>query len=74
MKTFYWDFFGPDAEGTAQHFLEHIDGFIVQNGFVGCTTGLNREGTSHHAVWCRGAPEYEHAIEHTLRPRRIESG
>lgn len=32
---FHWDFFGPDARGTAEHFLEHVDEFCANEGITG---------------------------------------
>jgi hypothetical protein len=70
MKTYYWDFFGADAEPTAEHFLRHLDEFIVVNGFAGCTTGLSSDSDNHRAVWCRTGPEWERQVEKTLAPKR----
>jgi hypothetical protein len=41
MKSYFWDFFGPRAEGTGQQ-----------------------------AVFCSPPPEFQVAIERSLRPRR----
>ena len=73
MKTFYWDFFGPNAQPTAQHFLVHLERFLAENACTGCATGLASQGDGHVAVWCRSAPAYEASIERTLRPRRSET-
>ncbi len=35
MLRFHWDFFGPDAEATAVHFLKHVDEFCAQEGIAG---------------------------------------
>jgi hypothetical protein len=72
MKTFYWDFFGPNAEPMAKHFLRHLDEFLVQNACTGCVTGTASTRADHHAVWCRPAPDFEAGIERTLRPKRTE--
>lgn len=64
-----WDFFGPHAEGTAQHFLRHLHEFWRQSGVEGCEAGLESAGTGHHAVWCK-TPEAADAAIQKLRPRR----
>jgi hypothetical protein len=71
MKTFYWDFTGPNAEPTAEHFLQHLDDFLVKNACSGCTTGVVAEAPGHHAVWCRTPPDYERGLESSLKPRRF---
>ena len=70
MKTFFWDFFGPRAEGTAQHFLLHLREFLKKNDCPEMPTGLRAEGPGHHAVFCAPPPDFQVAIERSLRPRR----
>ena len=71
MRTYFWDFFGPNATPTAEHFMRHLDEFLVINGYAGCTTGVVSSGANHHAVFCKAAPEWEHSIESSLKPRRV---
>jgi hypothetical protein len=66
---FAWDFHGPHAEGTARHFLEHLETFCRQLALAGCEAGLESQGPGHHAVWCR-TPEPAVAAIPRLRPRR----
>jgi hypothetical protein len=70
MKSFFWDFFGPRAEGTAQHFLIHLREFLTKNGCPEMPTGLRSEGAGHQAVFCTPPAEFEQAIERSLRPKR----
>ena len=70
--TFYWDFFGPNAQPTAEHFRVHLERFLAQNGCTGCTTGLTSEGAGHTGVWCRSTAEHAAAIARSLRPKRAE--
>jgi hypothetical protein len=35
LLRFHWDFFGPDAAPTAEHFLRHVDEFCAQQDIVG---------------------------------------
>jgi hypothetical protein len=67
--TYLWDFFGPNAEGTAAHFEIHLQQFLAENGITGCETGTESEGEGHRAARC-AAPEPNQAIEKALRPRR----
>jgi hypothetical protein len=70
VHTIYaWDFHGPHAEGTARHFLEHLETFCRTLALEGCTAGLESQGRGHHAVWCRTPPTAEPAIQR-LKPRR----
>lgn len=71
-RSYYWDFFGPRAEGTAAHFRQHLDGFIQKNGLEGCETGIVSQGEGHSAAFCRAPAAAQSAIERALRPRRSE--
>lgn len=71
MKTYYWDFFGPNAEPTARHFMKHLDELIIQNNLGGCTTGVSSDGDEHYAAWCRAPEDMESAIERSLAPKRM---
>jgi hypothetical protein len=70
MRTYFWDFFGPRAEGTAQHFLGHLREFLSKNRCPEMPTGLRSEGAGHQAVFCSPPLEFQAAIERSLRPRR----
>jgi hypothetical protein len=70
MKSYLWDFFGPRAEGTAQHFLVHLREFLVKNNCPEMPTGMRSEGAGHQAVFCSPPLELQAAIERSLRPRR----
>lgn len=81
-RIYFWDFFGPRAEGTARHFVEHLDQFLEREsrlereGFLGCETGAGSRGPGHAAAWCRvppdAEPEIHRGIQKALRPRRFE--
>lgn len=70
MATLYWEFHGPDAKGTAEHFRVHLDGFLGVNGLGGCTTRV--EGDGPVLVACVSPPEWVDAITKALRPKRVE--
>lgn len=66
----YWDFFGPRAEPTAAHFLEHLTGFARQHGLAVGGVGLESSGPGHAAVYCDAEGAASSAVERSLRPRR----
>ena len=69
-----WDFRGPPAAGTAEHFLRHLDEFLAREGFEGCETGVEVPSPGVHAfAWCRCAEDQVAAIGRALRPHRVES-
>ena len=68
--TYYWDFFGPNAERTASHFEEHLKQFLATNALAGCETGLESAGAGHFAAFCVAPVEAGQGIERALRPRR----
>ncbi len=74
MKTYYWDFFGPHADGTAAHFVRHLQEFFATNGIEGCEVDTTSGGAGHSAARCRAPQAAEEPIQRALRPRRIESG
>ncbi len=73
VKTYYWDFFGPNAEGTAEHFVRHVAELFEKNGIAGCTLDTMSAGEGHCAARCRATPEAEGPIERALRPKRFDS-
>ncbi|PRP90268.1 Alpha/beta hydrolase family protein [Enhygromyxa salina] len=71
--TLYWDFFGPTAQGTAEHFHGHLDEFLAREGFADCETGVEGvEPGRHVAAWCRCPEELVSTLGRALRPRRVE--
>lgn len=47
---FHWDFFGPDATATAEHFLKHLDTFCQREGITDHTHWITQRGTAVVAV------------------------
>jgi hypothetical protein len=70
VSTYYWDFFGPHAQRTAEHFKRHLDGWLRDNGCDGCSTGVESQGDGHYAAYCAAKTEHETAIFGALKPRR----
>ncbi|MCW8139208.1 MAG: hypothetical protein KIT58_09935 [Planctomycetota bacterium] len=73
MPTLEWDFHGPDGAGTAEHFREHLDGFLGVNALTGCETRVERPGPHHAVVVCEAPSEWAEAIARALRPVRRKS-
>jgi hypothetical protein len=71
MKRLTWEFHGPDAVGTAEHFREHLDGFLGVNGLSGCATRVERAPAPARVV-CDAPDEWADAIARSLRPARVE--
>ncbi|WP_434414946.1 hypothetical protein [Nannocystis pusilla] len=69
MTIFYWDYYGPDAEGTARHFLVHLGEYIVRAGVPDCERGVESTRAGHCAVWCKTPDDAREAMLR-LRPRR----
>jgi hypothetical protein len=69
-RTFYWDFFGPNAERTAVHFKAHLQQFLEKNALVGCETGVASERSGHFAAFCRTPPAAQSALISSLKPQR----
>ena len=68
--TFFWDFFGPRAEGTALHFRRHVDEMLARDGIGGCTTAVEQPSAAQWTVSCRAPAEATEALRRALRPRR----
>lgn len=69
----YWDFMGPTAQGTAEHFHRHLDEFLAREGFEGCETGVDViEAGRHVAARCHCPEPLVAVIGRALRPQRIE--
>lgn len=68
---FHWDFFGPDAPTTAEHFLKHVDEFCAREGIAG-----HRHWTTAFPVRCMATLECgeEHLVlvRDRLKPKRAE--
>ena len=71
LLRFHWDFFGPDALPTAEHFLRHLDQFCAKEGVTGY-----RHWTTDQGVRAVASLECSDAhlvlIRDRLRPKRAE--
>lgn len=69
-RTYFWDFYGPRAEPTAQHFTRHLRGFLQQHGIERLSIVEHPHTPLHHSVGLRTPPEHRQLIEQALRPKR----
>lgn len=73
LPTLYWDFHGPTAQGTAEHFHRHLDEFLQRERLEGCETGVTIiEAGRHAAAWCRSPKALVATLRGALRPRRAD--
>ncbi len=72
-RTLAWDFFGPAAAGTADHFRRHLDEFLVREQLPGSTTGVEiHPEHGHAAAWCRTPLAQVELLVRSLKPHRVE--
>ncbi len=71
LLRFHWDFFGPDAPRTAEHFLHHVDEFCAREGIQG-----QRHWVTTFPVRCTATLECDEAhmllVRDRLKPKRAE--
>jgi hypothetical protein len=72
--TFWWDFFGPRAEGTARHFQRHLEEFLAREAVAGCTTAVEAPRAGQWSVSCHAPAAAADAVRGALRPRREQAG
>ncbi|MBS1581060.1 MAG: hypothetical protein JST66_02560 [Bacteroidetes bacterium] len=68
---FHWDFFGPDAQGTAEHFCKHLGEFCAREGVVPYRTSTApAQGRCVATLAC----DEQHLVlvRDRLRPKRAE--
>jgi hypothetical protein len=68
---FHWDFFGPDAVVTAEHFLKHLDTFCTREGIVGHQHWITQRGIAQVAIM-ECDERYLVLVRDALRPKRGE--
>jgi hypothetical protein len=70
-KKLLWDFFGPHAPRTAEHFSVHLKQFLDANGLSHVPVQLESAGTGHCAVGCVPEESARPKLEAALRPNRV---
>ena len=69
----FWDFFGPNALPTAQHFEKHMREFFAREQLDPLCNGLISEQDGHTAYFCICEQALEPVLLKSLRPRRKSS-
>lgn len=65
-----WDFFGPDAAGTAKHHQIHLHEFFGKESIETTAYGVGTAGTNHAMSWCEIEEQHADAISKALKPQR----
>ena len=71
-KKLLWDFFGPHAARTAEHFSVHLRQFLTANGLPDVPVELESSGAGHQAVSCVPDSVTCPKLEAALRPNRVQ--
>ena len=71
LLRFHWDFFGPDAQATAEHFCKHLDEFCTRERIAD-----HRSFTTMVRARCVASLDCDEAhmilVRDRLRPKRAE--
>ena len=71
LVRLHWDFFGPDAEPTATHFLKHLDQFCARESITDY-----RHWVTKQPIRCTAVMECDEQhlklVRDALRPKRGE--
>jgi len=72
--TYFWDFYGPNARGIAEHFARHLGDFMARYQLTAFTAGAEALAPNHWAAWCKSDDlAVQDAVKKALRPQRQES-
>ncbi len=71
LLRFHWDFFGPDAQETAAHFVKHLDQFCAREGITGRSWTMTNPPLRHSAV-LECEEQYLKVVRDALKPVRGE--
>lgn len=64
-----WDFFGPRAQGIAEHHASHVDEFARREG-LGATAGAECTDPGHWSAWLVLGERDALRLREVLRPNR----
>jgi hypothetical protein len=70
----HWDFFGPEASKTAEHFKKHMAEFTQKHEFAPAAEGFFSAQKNHACYWIEITdPEVAQDTKKKLRPQRSMS-
>jgi len=64
-----WDFYGPRAQGTAEHHAAHVSEFVRREGVSG-TTGAECAAPGHWSAWLIVSEAVALRFRTALKPNR----
>jgi len=73
VKTYFWEFFGPNALPTARHFERHLLQFLAEHDFAAEETGVI-EAPGQALVFASASAGAGEAIEGALKPAQVAEG
>lgn len=65
-----WDFHGPDAKGTAEHHVIHLNEFVKREAIESKGSGVESQTDTHHIAYLIVHKDNMIAIRDALRPTR----
>jgi len=65
-----WDFFGPRAQGIAEHHATHVREFVQREG-VTAEVGARESGPGHWSAWVTVSEADAMPLRNALRPNRV---
>ena len=66
-----WDYYGPSAQATAEHFQRHLESFLTENDCGEFTASMEVVTPMHAATYADIQPEFLDAVGSALRPHRV---
>ncbi len=68
---FIWDFYGEDAQKTAEHHAIHLNEFATKHSITPVEVGTDKEQQSYYTFMIV-SEERMIEIRDTLRPKRVQ--
>jgi len=72
LRTYFWDFFGPRALPTAQHFKKHLAEFLERHQASELAIVEVSLEPGHHGIGLQTPELHWSLIEKALRPKRFD--
>lgn len=66
-----WDYYGPTAFPTAQHFQRHLEGFLIEHNCSEYEVQTEQVTPVHSATFADIPPSFLDVVGPTLRPHRV---
>jgi uncharacterized protein len=66
-----WDYFGPSAQPTAEHFLRHLKGFLIENHCTEYVVKTEQVSPVHSATYADVSHDFLDVVGPVLRPHRV---